>query len=249
MHVDTDNVARPEGVFAFLTSQGYNTGLFGKVTNDQADILQDLSQRGAVKVIDSPLDYNDFNGLRYFRLTADGKTHVETLDTKDPIFGTTYQTTQIGNRTLRWLHDAVNMTDPSGERVPFFAYVGPHAPHFPATPAPWYEQAFPDLSIPLTPNYNLSCPDKPSHIAQNPPLSRLAKCWEDQHFRDRWRSLLSVDDLVDDIIGFLEEANVLNETFLFYSSDHGYKQVRAAPFNTVHTTKQPFCLTPAGAIS
>ena len=52
-------------------------------------------------------------------------------------------------------------------------------------------------------------------------------CWETQHFRDRWRTLLSVDDMVRDIIGFLDTRGVLNETFVFYASDNGYKQARA----------------------
>ena len=80
---------------------------------------------------------------------------------------------------------------------PFFAYIGPHAPHFPAEPAPWYAHAFDDtLTAPRLPNYNVSSPFKPEHIRQNPPLSDDVKCWEDQHMRDRWATLLSVDDIV-----------------------------------------------------
>ena len=70
-------------------------------------------------------------------------------------------------------------------------YLGPHAPHYPATPAPWYADAFPDLKVPLTPNYNVSSPNKTQHIRQNPPLSALAHCWQNQHFKDRWQTLLS----------------------------------------------------------
>jgi N-acetylglucosamine-6-sulfatase len=69
-------------------------------------------------------------------------------------FGTTYQTTQIGNRSLGWIRDIAVDTKP------FFAYIGPHAPHYPAEPAPWYKDAFPDIKIPITPNYNVSSPDK-----------------------------------------------------------------------------------------
>ena len=59
---------------------------------------------------------------------------------------------------------------------PFFAYLGPHAPHYPAQPAPWYVDAFPEIKIPLTPNYNVSSPDKTQHIRQNPPFTPLVKC-------------------------------------------------------------------------
>ena len=106
---------------------------------------------------------------------------------------------------------------------PFFAYLGPHAPHYPAQPAPWYVDAFPEIKIPLTPNYNVSSPDKTQHIRQNPPFTPLVKCWEDQHFRDRWQTLLSVDDIVHDLYGLLEELGILSKTFVIYSSDHGCK--------------------------
>jgi hypothetical protein len=42
-----------------------------------------------------------------------------------------YQTTQIGNRSLNWIRSV------AGGPKPFFAYLGPHAPHYPAQPAPW----------------------------------------------------------------------------------------------------------------
>ena len=164
-------------------------------------------------------DYNNFDGLTYFRYDGN-KSSVETLDAKNPEFKTTYQTTQIGNRTLRWLEQAIDDKD----RRPFFAYLGPHAPHFPATPAPWYRDAFKDMRAPITPNYNVSSPGKAQHVRQNPPLDERVRCWEDQHFRDRWASLLSVDDLVDAVFELLERRGVAEETYVLFSSDHGYKQ-------------------------
>ena len=38
--------------------------------------------------------------------------------------------------------------------------------------------------------------------------------------RNRWRTLLSVDDLVEGVVGALQEANVLDHTYVLYSSDH-----------------------------
>jgi len=124
------------------------------------------------------------------------------------------QTTQIGNRSLAWIREVAN-----GPK-PFFAYLGPHAPHYPAEPAPWYRDAFPDIKIPITPNYNVSSPEKTQHVRQNPPLTALAKCWENQHFRDRWQTLLSVDDIVRDLFNLLDELDVAKKTFVIYSSDH-----------------------------
>jgi len=136
-------------------------------------------------------------------------------------WGELYQTSQIGNRTLSWLDTAIQ-----GD-APFFAYVGPHAPHFPAMPAPWYATAFDDVELPITPNYNALDEDgdgKSEHAQKNPPLSDRAKCWETRHFQNRWASLLSVDDLVDAIYNKVESAGLLDRTYFVYTSDHGYKQ-------------------------
>jgi N-acetylglucosamine-6-sulfatase len=42
-------------------------------------------------------------------------------------------------------------------------------------------------------------------------------------FRDRWRSLLSVDDAVVGVMQALADLSVLDNTFMFFTSDHGYK--------------------------
>eukprot|EP00730_Choanoeca_flexa_P017630 TRINITY_DN8513_c0_g1_i1.p1 TRINITY_DN8513_c0_g1~~TRINITY_DN8513_c0_g1_i1.p1 ORF type:complete len:564 (+),score=126.97 TRINITY_DN8513_c0_g1_i1:170-1693(+) len=220
MHVNTTNVVTPgRGMFPLLQAAGYKTGVFGKVTNDQSKILNLAIQLQTMGYIDSPIDYNNFEGLTYQRRFDNGTNYVEKLDKNNPIFSTPYQTTQIGNRTLRWLDQVLSSED----NAPFLAYIGPHAPHFPAEPAPWYQHLWDNVSAPVTPNYNLSSPDKPQHIRQNPPLSADVKCWEDQHFRDRWSSLKSVDELLQDVYDNIDAAGQLDRTVFIYSSDHGYK--------------------------
>lgn len=39
---------------------------------------------------------------------------------------------------------------------------------------------------------------------------------------DRWRTLLSVDDMVSDLITTLENLTLLNSTFIFFASDNGF---------------------------
>jgi hypothetical protein len=77
-------------------------------------------------------------------------------------------------------------------------------------------KAWADLRIPKTPNYNISSPDKTQHIRQNPPLTAQAECWENQHFADRWRTLLSVDDIVTDLFALLHELDIEKKTFVVY---------------------------------
>ena len=43
----------------------------------------------------------------------------------------------------------------------------------------------------------------------------------DLHFRNRQRSLMSFDDYVRDVFATLEAAGVLDNTYVFATSDHG----------------------------
>jgi hypothetical protein len=71
MHADTAQAgARTTGLFGRLTDLGYTTGVFGKVTNDQTRILPQLVKEGSASYIDSPVDYNSYDGLPYFRCAA-----------------------------------------------------------------------------------------------------------------------------------------------------------------------------------
>jgi hypothetical protein len=113
-------------------------------------------------------------GVTYYHLYPNGTDVTETISDTDPIFGTPYQTTQIGNRSLRWLDEVLP------KKEPIFLYLGPHAPHYPAQPAPWYGHLWDNSSAPRLPNYNVSSPGKSQHVRQNPPLTDQVKCWEDQ---------------------------------------------------------------------
>ena len=72
-----------------------------------------------------------------------------------------------------------------------------------------------------TPAYNTSVgqEDKTRHVAQNPPINAEMETMIDQHFRDRWRAIVGVDDMVGLIHQELEKLGVLDNTYMFYSSD------------------------------
>ena len=59
-------------------------------------------------------------------------------------------------------------------------------------------------------------------VSINPPLNETAIEWIDQLYRDRLRSLLSIDDIIHDVIEYLIKYDVLNNTYILYTSDHGY---------------------------
>lgn len=44
----------------------------------------------------------------------------------------------------------------------------------------------------------------------------------DEFYRDRLRALQAVDEMVDHVVARLEQYGILNNTYIFYSSDNGY---------------------------
>merc|ERR1719454_1404338 len=42
-------------------------------------------------------------------------------------------------------------------------------------------------------------------------------------FKNRWRTLMSVDDVIGDVIATVEELGLGDSTYFFYSSDHGFQ--------------------------
>ena len=44
----------------------------------------------------------------------------------------------------------------------------------------------------------------------------------DQLWRDRLESMLTVDDYINDLVNLLDYYNILNNTYIIYTSDHGY---------------------------
>lgn len=104
-------------------------------------------------------------------------------------------------------------------------YLGPHAPHYSADSPPWARDLFSGLGAPRTPAYNTSVgqADKTRHVSQNPPLDDLAAHWIDVHFRNRWRAIAGVDDMVALVVAHLTKRQVIDNTFVLFSSDHGYK--------------------------
>ena len=82
-------------MFSLMEKAGYAVGVMGKVTNDQGHAYWDPKKPSTWKAdgmthIDSPIDYNDYDGTTYFRKFANGTMHVETLNPSNPRFNTTY---------------------------------------------------------------------------------------------------------------------------------------------------------------
>lgn len=101
--------------------------------------------------------------------------------------------------------------------------VAPPAPHAPFTPADKYSTKFSEVKAPRTPNFNKQSYDK--HWLLTMPPSKLPHDsikFIDEIYRERWQTLLSVDDLVEGIVKSLEEKGFLENTYIFFTSDNGF---------------------------
>jgi N-acetylglucosamine-6-sulfatase len=115
---------------------------------------------------------------------------------------------------------------------PWFAMVATHAPHNPHTRAPEFRDSYDDQNMPRPPSYNeADVSDKPEWIRAQPrldPRCSTAKGNPDcnQEMTTTWRArqkaLMSVDVMVKDLLGSLEETGQMSRTYVVFASDNGF---------------------------
>ncbi|CAI6341932.1 unnamed protein product [Periconia digitata] len=142
-------------------------------------------------------------------------------------FPNDYNTDLINDKALAFLEDAVTAADSK----PFFVGIAPIAPHSvtrgdlaftPPEPAPRHMDLFPGLKTPRTANFN---PEEPSGAGWIYNLERLNDTvveHGDLWYRTRIQSLQSVDELVDNVVNYLSEKGLLDNTYIIYTSDNGF---------------------------
>ena len=109
------------------------------------------------------------------------------------------------------------------EDQPFFAYVAPTAPHGPATPAERHEGAFAGEEAPRPPSFDEEdVSDKPSWRQDTERLSEEEISKIDAYHQKRLESMLAVDEMVGSLVGELEAAGELDNTYIAFTSDNGW---------------------------
>lgn len=133
-------------------------------------------------------------------------------------FPTSYLTDHIYEMALEFLKGQ------SLQTAPFLMMLAPPAPHAPYTPSPKYAKLHLNTSVPRTPNFNPSMQKDKHWMMRLPPNQLPASIVEqiDEYWRQRWRTLKSVDDMVAGIIHTLSNIGLLDNTFVLVTSDNGY---------------------------
>ncbi|MEH1814066.1 MAG: sulfatase [Nostoc sp.] len=108
---------------------------------------------------------------------------------------------------------------------PFFVYLAPFNIHGPYTPAKRHRHLFPDVKAPRPDNFNeADVSTKPQFMQELPQLNQKKIDDVDESYRKRLRSLQSVDEAIDKLVDTLKANGQLDNTYIIFTSDNGYKQ-------------------------
>jgi arylsulfatase A-like enzyme len=237
MRVNSSTMLFEETTYAdYLQQAGYTTAYFGKYLNPPA---MDIFCSGNGTKFPGWDHFMGMCNTAYYDITwnMDGaliKTGKEPHE---------YSTSIVGNKTIEFLHQHMNT---SSER-PFLVVAATRAPHKPQTPAPWYKDALPGTKNRKTPAFNCSVTGKVPWVARQKPIDSSEDTSYDTAFRQRWQTLLSVDDLVEGVVQALDELDLMPKTYFIFSSDHGYHlgHMRLSPGKRMHyefDTRVPFLI-------
>ncbi|XP_050410720.1 N-acetylglucosamine-6-sulfatase [Patella vulgata] len=195
----------------YLKKQGYTTFFAGKYLNQYG-----FKKTGGPSHI--PPGWDWWNGLignsRYYgySISVNG-----TMVSHDHDYKTDYYTDVIHRSGM----DFLKLQDENSD--PFFMMLSTPACHGPFTPAPQYSDVFSDLQAPRDPIFNTHGILKHWLIEHAiTPMTNDTVTTIDNIFRNRWRTLLSVDDMVEDVMNTLQSKNLLGNTYVVFSSDNGY---------------------------
>jgi N-acetylglucosamine-6-sulfatase len=209
----------------WLERAGYATAHIGKYLNGY----------GSQVAADVPPGWTDWHGaidgstyrMWGYTLNENGRRHTygSAFDA-DPRL---YQTDVYGRKAVRFIRRRA----PSDR--PFFLSVAFLAPHHESAsirrvtgrlvrPAPRYEGALGARPFETSRAFDEgNVTDKPRFLRRDPlelgAMDRIA-----EHFRERQRSLLAVDDAVQAIVDELRDEGELDDTYILFTSDNGYMQ-------------------------
>eukprot|EP00808_Paulinella_micropora_P017414 g74708.t1 len=116
----------------------------------------------------------------------------------------------------------INNWAKTGDPRPLFMQLSFTSPHDPIEPEPKHTNKFLDMQAPRYPSFNFGPKDRLAWISASTPLSQHQISYVDLHYIKRLQMLMSVDQAVRDIGRALNDVGELDNTYIVYTSDHGF---------------------------
>jgi N-acetylglucosamine-6-sulfatase len=212
----------------WLERAGYTTAHIGKFLNGYGKDR---------KPPDVPRGWTEWYGLidhsTYrmwgYSMFENGERHTYgNVRREDPAL---YQTDVLRRKAVDFVRRHAN------DDAPFFLSVGFLAPHHESghtqhitgklvRPAPRHRGRYANAALHKSPNFNeQNLSDKPWFIERwNKNLTPAREAKIVKRMRERQESLLAVDEAVEKVIEELRETDELDNTYVIFTSDHGYMQ-------------------------
>ena len=208
-----DSKLEDSTIATWLKAAGYRTGLFGKYLNGYASKGSEGYVPPGWDSWASPIDGLAAYGQYNYRMNEDGKVVAHGRTAED------YLDDLIARKSVGFIERSMK------EGAPFFAYIAPTAPHSPPVPARRHANASVATEFPTSIAFNeADVSDKPRYVSIRAPLTARTIEALQSFQRQRIRSLLAVDELVESVVTALERAGQLESTYIFVTSDNGWMQ-------------------------
>jgi N-acetylglucosamine-6-sulfatase len=212
----------------WLEDGGYATAHIGKFLNGYGEEAGTPMRPRGWTEWNGLIDHSTYRMWGYSIFENDHRvTYGHVLDRRAKL----YQTDVLTNKAVRFIDER------SGRDRPFFLSLAYLAPHHESggtqkktgqlvRAAPRHRGRYANVQLPKPHNYNeADVSDKPAFLGHfNHPITPRREAAIAKRFRERWESLLAVDEGVERIVDELRRTGELDNTYVIFTSDNGYMQ-------------------------